>query len=159
MSVNIIPMIDVFAVLVFFLLASASVAASRLNVINLTLPSPDNSPVPEEQPLQLTATVRNGVIEIADSNGAVRNIPSTPFGYNYSALADLLVQIKQAKPAEQTITLMIEADIAYEQIVKIMDTVRLTPAEARDSGLPREMFPRISVGEARKLEASEVAAP
>lgn len=154
-SVNIIPMIDVFAVLVFFLLASASLAAAKLNVIDLNLPSPDKQPIPENQELRLTATVRQGVIEIADSRGAVRNIPNTPAGYNYTALAELLVQVKQTKPSEQNITLMIEADVPYEEVVKIMDTVRMTPAEARASGLPAEMFPRISVGEARKLDAAE----
>ncbi len=116
-------------------------------------------PVPENQNLQLTATVRKGVIEIADSNGAVRNIPSTPVGYNFSALSELLVQVKQAKPSEQNITLMIESDVPYESVVEIMDTVRLTPAEARAGGLPRELFPLISVGEARKLDDSEASAP
>ena len=55
---NIVSMIDVFAVLVFFLLVSSSLAAARLNVISLNLPSPDRVSDPANQELQLTATVR-----------------------------------------------------------------------------------------------------
>lgn len=153
-QLNIVSLIDVFAVLVFFLLASASLSAARLNVIDLNLPSPDKQANPEQQQLQLTATVRQGVIEVSDSLGAVRNIPNSPEGYNLQALSDLLVEVKKSKPSEQNITLMIEADVPYEDMVKIMDTVRLTPAEARATGLPRELFPQISVGEVRKLEGA-----
>ena len=155
---NIVSMIDVFAVLVFFLLVSSSLAAARLNVINLNLPSPDKEPIPEQQNLQLTAVVRKGVIEVSDSKGAVRNIVNTPEGYNLSALSDLLVEVKKTKPSEQNIVLMMEADVVYDDMVTIMDAIRLTPAEARASGLPRDLFPHISVGEARKLDEG-VAAP
>lgn len=151
---NIVPLIDVFAVLVFFLLASASLAAARLNVINLNLPEPDRTVTEQEEPpMLLTAVVRKGVIEVSDSRGAVRNIVSTPAGYNLAALSDLLVEVKRAAPAEQAITLMLEADVVYDDVIKIMDTVRLTPAEARASGMPAELFPQVSIGEARKLDA------
>lgn len=156
-QLNIVSLIDVFAVLVFFLLASASLAAAKLNVIDLNLPAPDKQAAPEEQRLRLTATVRKGVVEVSDSFGAVRNIPNTPEGYNLQALSDLLVEVKKTKPSDQNITLMIEPDVAYEDVVKLMDTVRLTPAEARATGLPRDLFPQISVGEARKAEGA--AAP
>lgn len=157
---NIVSLIDVFAVLVFFLLVSSSLAAARLNVINLTLPSSDKQPAPETLEMRLTATVRKGVIEVSDSQGAVRNIVSTPSGYNVTALSDLLVEVKKTKPSEQNITLMVEAEVVYDDVVKIMDAIRLTPAEARAThGLPRELFPQISVGEARKLDAAGAPAP
>lgn len=158
-QLNIVSMIDVFAVLVFFLLVSSSLAAARLNVISLNLPSPDKISEPNPEELRLTATVRKGVIEISDSRGAVRNIVSTPSGYNLAALSDLLVEVKKSKPTEQNITLMMEADVVYDDMVKIMDVIRLTPAEARASGLPRELFPQIAVGEARKLDDAGVGAP
>ena len=49
---NIVSLIDVFAVLVFFLLVSSSLAAARLNVISLNLPSPDKAATPQEQQKQ-----------------------------------------------------------------------------------------------------------
>ncbi|MGQ0697316.1 MAG: ExbD/TolR family protein [Panacagrimonas sp.] len=156
---NIVSMIDVFAVLVFFLLVSSSLAAARLNVINLNLPSPDKTAAPEDMKLQLTAVVRQGVIEISDSKGAVRNIVSTPDGYNLGALSALLVEVKKAAPTEQNITLLMEPDVVYDNVIKIMDVIRLTPAEARAGGLPRELFPQISVGEVNKPAAARAPAP
>lgn len=156
---NIVSMIDVFAVLVFFLLVSSSLAAARLNVINLNLPSPDRTPDPQNQQLQLTATVRKGRIEVSDRNGALRNIVNTPAGYNLGALSELLVEVKKTEPSEQNITLMMEPDVVYDDVIKIMDVIRITPAEARAGGLPRELFPNISIGEAKKLDDDAVAAP
>lgn len=156
---NIVSMIDVFAVLVFFLLVSSSLAAARLNVINLNLPSPDRTPDPQSQELQLTATVRQGYIEISDRNGAVRNIVNNPDGYNLGALSELMVEVKKASPTEQNITLLMEPDVVYDNVIKIMDVIRITPAEARSSGLPHELFPNISIGEARKLDAAVAPAP
>ena len=145
-QLNIVSMIDVFAVLVFFLLVSSSLAAARLNVINLNLPSPDRQANPETQKLQLTATVRKGRIEVTDSTGSSRTIVSTPGGYNLAALSDLLVEVKKSAPSDQNITLMIEPEVVYDDVIKIMDVVRMTPAEARAQGLPREMFPMIAIG-------------
>jgi biopolymer transport protein ExbD len=151
---NIVPLIDVFAVLVFFLLASASLAAARLNVINLNRTASQDT-----EELRLTAVVRQGVIEVSDSRGAVRNIVSTPAGYNLAALSDLLVEVKKAAPTEQAIVLMMEPDVLYDDVVKIMDTIRLAPAEARAAGMPAELFPQVSIGEVSKLDAQGAGAP
>lgn len=146
---NIVSLIDVFAVLVFFLLVSSSLAAARLNVISLNLPSPDQTVAPQDDvPLQLTLTVRASGIQVSDRNGAIRQIANTPEGYNVQLLSDVLVEAKKAAPREQSLTLLLEPDIAYDDLVKVMDAARLAPAEARAGGLPRELFPQISIGDA-----------
>jgi len=147
-SLNIVSLIDVFAVLVFFLLVSSSITAAKLNVINLNLPSPDQQASPDKPPLQLTITLRKSSLEVADRNGALRRLDNTPEGYNLQALGDLLVEVKKAAPSETTVTLLLEADIPYDDLIKIMDTARFTPAEARAAGLPPEMFPNVSLGDA-----------
>lgn len=158
-QLNIVSMIDVFAVLVFFLLVSSSLAAARLNVINLNLPSPDRQANPETQKLQLTATVRKGRIEVTDATGSSRTIVNTPDGYNLTALSDLLVEVKKSSPADQNITLMVEPEVLYDDVVKIMDVARLTPAEARAQGLPHDLFPQISIGGATPPPAETAPAP
>lgn len=151
---NIVSLIDVFAVLVFFLLVSSSLAAARLNVISLNLPSPDQTQAPQDEvPLQLTVTVRAGRLEVSDSRGAVRHLANTPAGYNVQALSDLLVEAKKASPKENSVTVLMEPDIPYDVLVQIMDAARLTPAEARAGGLPRELFPQISIGDAAAGDA------
>ncbi|QHS09222.1 biopolymer transporter ExbD [Sinimarinibacterium sp. NLF-5-8] len=146
---NIVSLIDVFAVLVMFLLVSASLNAARLNVISLNLPSPDQTVAEQDEvPLQLTVTVRENGISVSDRNGAVRQIENTPDGYNIQLLADVLIEVKKAAPKEQTLTLLLEPDIDYDSIVKVMDAARTPPAEARANGLPKELFPQISIGDA-----------
>ena len=154
-ELNIVSMIDVFAVLVFFLLVSSSVAATKLNVISLNLPAPDTQQQPppeEEQPLALTVVLRKALLEVSSKNGS-HTLPNTPAGYDLQSLSNLLVEVKKTAPKEQTITLLMEADIPYDNLVQVMDAARLAPAEARAAGLPREMFPNISIGDARSTEA------
>jgi len=155
-ALNIVPLIDVFAVLVFFLLVSSSLAAARLNVISLNLPAPDKTaPPPEQQQQPLTVTLRKSGLHVAGGNGQERFLTNTPSGYNVQALSELLVEVKKADPAEQAIVLLLEADTPYDDLVKVMDAARMTPAEARASGLPHELFPLISIGDAQ----AEAAAP
>lgn len=147
-SLNIVSMIDVFAVLVFFLLVSSSITAAKLNVISLNLPSPDQQIKPDKPPLLLTVTLHKSSLDVSDRNGGLRHLDNTPEGYNLQALADLLVEVKKTAPAEDTVTLLLEPDIPYDDLIRIMDTTRFTPAEARAAGLPAEMFPNVSLGDA-----------
>jgi biopolymer transport protein ExbD len=146
-ELNIVSMIDVFAVLVFFLLVSSSITAARLNVLSLNLPSNDQVANPDKPALQLTVSMLPDALVVSDRNGAVRRLDNTPAGYNLQALSDTLVETKKAAPGENTITLLVSPDVAYENVVKVMDAARLTPAEARNTGLPREMYPLISIGD------------
>jgi biopolymer transport protein ExbD len=148
-ELNIVSMIDVFAVLVFFLLTASSIAASRLNVLSLNLPTNDQSTPPEKLPLQLSISLLPGTLVVSDRNGAIRQLDNTPAGYNIQALSEVLVEAKKAAPSENSITLLVAPDVPYEDVVKVMDAARLTPAEARDLGLPRELFPLISLGDAQ----------
>lgn len=145
---NIVSLIDVFAVLVFFLLVSSSLAAARLNVISLNLPSPDRTVTPQQQNKQpLTVTLRETEL-VVSSEAGTRNLANTPQGYNVQALSDLLVEVKKSDPAEQSINVLLEPDTPYDALVKVMDATRITPAEARAGGLPHELFPQISIGDA-----------
>jgi len=146
-ELNIVSMIDVFAVLVFFLLVSSSITAARLNVLSLNLPSNDQTTPPDKQPLQLSVSLLPGALVVSDRNGAVRRLDNTPAGYNLQALSETLVETKKAAPTENTITLLVSPDVPYEDVVKVMDAARLTPAEARNLGLPRELYPLISIGD------------
>lgn len=148
-ELNIVSMIDVFAVLVFFLLVSSSIAAARLNVLSLNLPSNDTVSNPDKLPLQLTVSLLPGALVVSDRNGALRKLDNTPAGYNIQALSEVLVETKKAAPGENTITLLVAPDVPYDDVVKVMDAARLTPAEARNLGLPRELYPQISLGDAK----------
>src|SRR5678815_6045798 len=75
-DLNIVPMIDMMVILVFFLLFTA--VFSNTNILELNLPAP-NSSVPElPQGLNLEVIVRQNTIEVADRNsGVLRTLPKT----------------------------------------------------------------------------------
>jgi biopolymer transport protein ExbD len=146
---NIVSMIDVFAVLVFFLLLSASLAADRLNALGLDLPSPDQHQNPQPPKQQLSVVIRKDRLELTDRNGASTQIPNTANGHDFGTLAADLLAIKQAGPASDDITLLLEPDVAYDVLVQTMDTARTLPAGARIGEDPsHDMFPLISIGDA-----------
>ncbi|MGH8460952.1 MAG: ExbD/TolR family protein [Stenotrophobium sp.] len=151
---NLVSMIDVFAVLVFFLLLSASLAADRLNALGLDLPSPDSAP--NEQPLhkQLTVVIHRDRLELSDRQGRTTLIPNVAEGHDVKALATDLAEIKQAAPADDQITLLLDPDVAYNVLVQVMDAARTMPAgvQVGESG-SRDMFPLISIGDAPKATA------
>ena len=60
------------------------------------------------------------------------------------ALATLLAEIKSRMPDEESITLLLEPRVPYEDLVRVMDAVRIDPEDPEQA-----MFPDIAIGEAR----------
>lgn len=145
---NIVSLIDVFAVLVFFLLVNASLAAARLNVIALELPAADASTAQGEAGPNLSVTLRADNLVVDDGSGTLHRIARTPRGHDLERLASVLVEAKRAAPQSRSLTLLLEPDTAYDDLVQVMDAARLTPHAARTAGLPRELFPQIALGDA-----------
>ena len=82
-DLNIVPMIDMMVILVFFLLFTA--VFSNTNILELNLPAP-NSSVPElNKGLELEVIVRQNTIEIADrGSGVLRTLPKKDGEYDYT---------------------------------------------------------------------------
>lgn len=155
-ELNIVSMIDVFAVLVFFLLVTSSIVSAKLNVISLNLPEQSAEPPPpeKEEPYSLAIIVRKDSLALAERQQIKHRLPNTPGGYDLQSLSNFLVEAKRGHPKEQNVTLLLEPDIAYDDLVRIMDAARVTPAEARAQGMAPEMFPNIALGDARAEDAS-----
>ncbi len=149
-ELNIVSMIDILTVLVFFLLVNAL----GVSILGVNLPSSDASP-PQQQPKDLKVIVRQTGLTVADSGGAVKELPNTANAYDLPGLADLLSQIKDREPSEDKITLLLEPGVTYDALVQVMDTVRVQPASP---GHPqRDLFPQIGMGDAPKLNGAAPA--
>lgn len=146
---NLVSLIDVFAVLVFFLLLSASLAADRLNALGLDLPSPDQAPSHQEPQKVLTVVIHKDRLDLTDRNGSKTVIANTAEGYDFKRLSSDLVAIKQALPSKDDITLLLEPDVPYDTLVQTMDAARTLPKDVQIGDSPsRDMFPQISIGDA-----------
>ena len=146
-DLNIVPMIDMMVILVFFLLFTA--VFSNTNILELNLPAP-NSSVPElPKGLQLEVIVRHTGIEIADRNsGVLRSLPMKDGQYDYAGLSEYLQFVKAKYPTVLAANVLLEQDIQYDVLVQTMDNVRLWQMDDKPKYTKVELFPDISVGDA-----------
>jgi biopolymer transport protein ExbD len=142
-----VPMIDIFTVLVTFLLMTA--VFSRTVILELKLPS-QNTEFRDPPPgLQLEVIVRKDLLQAADRNtGPLATFNNTPQGYDYQGLSEYLQQVKAKFPDKTDATVLLESDIPYDTVVQVMDKVRVVEINAGLNTVQAELFPDISIGDA-----------
>lgn len=149
-ELNITAFMNLMVVLVPFLLITA--VFSRLAVLELNLPKAQSeAPQQSEPEFALEVTVRDSGFEVGDRNAGVLNrIEKTDEGYDFDELASYLKRVKQQFPDKVDATLLLEPDISYQDIVKVMDTLRVAEIVDNDANrvVKRELFPEVSIGDA-----------
>ena len=149
-ELNITAFMNLMVILVPFLLITA--VFSRLTILELNLPGSSSEPVdPQEQTFQLEIIVRKDKIEVGDRNQGLLGIyPNTEDGYDYVALAEKLVQLKERYPTKTNAAILLEQEIAYDTLVQVMDTVRVAQEVDENEVLVKrsDLFPDISIGDA-----------
>jgi biopolymer transport protein ExbD len=145
-GLNIVPMIDMMVILVFFLIFTA--VFSKTNILQLNLPANQTTPIDLPKDLQLEVIVRPAELIVSDRRtGPLKALPNTAAGYDLSNLSLFLRQVKARFPDLKEATVLMGPDIQYDVLVQVMDTVRVfeTPAPEFTKA---ELFPDISVGDA-----------
>ncbi|HJS21919.1 MAG TPA: biopolymer transporter ExbD [Steroidobacteraceae bacterium] len=146
-ELNLVPMIDIFTVLVTFLLMTA--VFYRTVILELNLPAgqnADNNPPPA---LQLEILVRKAKVQVADrGSGLLSEFPNRAEGYDLVALSEYLQRVKDRFPNKLDATILLEPDIPYDTLVQVMDTVRVVEQVQGARTVQAELFPEISIGDA-----------
>jgi biopolymer transport protein ExbD len=146
-ELNLVPMIDIFTVLVTFLLMTA--VFYRTVILELNLPAAQTVAEPPPPDLQLEVLVRKARLEVGDRNsGLLTEIPNSATGYDLPALSAYLQRIKQRFPAKLDATLLLEPDVSYDSLVQVMDAVRVVEQKQGERTVQAELFPEISIGDA-----------
>jgi hypothetical protein len=70
---------------------------------------------------------------------------STPQSYDYKSLTDLLNQIKDQYPDDETVILVPESRIPYEVLILLMDATREDVNKKDDKGKSRLLFPNVVI--------------
>ena len=151
-----VPMIDIFTVLVTFLLMTA--VFSRTVILQLNMPASQTEFRDPPPGLQLEVMVRKGLLQVADRNsGPLATFPNTAAGYDYDGMTEYLKRVK-AKFTEKTdATILLEPDTPYDILVQVMDRVRVFEVSQGLNTVQAELFPDISIGDAPATEAAPVA--
>ena len=152
-----VPMIDIFTVLVTFLLMTA--VFSRTVILQLNLPPPQTEFKEPPPGLQLEVMVHKDQLMVADRNsGPLHAVPNTASGYDYDGLTEYLKFVKTKFPEKTEASILLEPDTAYDTLVQVMDHVRVFEAGEGVNTVQAELFPDISIGDAPDTGAAPLAA-
>jgi biopolymer transport protein ExbD len=127
-GLNLVPILDAVFILIFFLLMSAQFV--KIYEIGSDVPIISNSEPPKDKkkPLALTVEITKNGFSISTGVPAkrIKRIDKSQNGdYDLLTLHEFLVDLKKSNLSEEVIVLEPIVDLTYEEIVKIMDEVRV----------------------------------
>jgi biopolymer transport protein ExbD len=155
-ELQLVSMIDIFTVLVTFLLMTA--VFSRTVVLELKLPPANASFTPPPPGLELEVVVRKDRLDVDDRNsGPLSSFPDKDGNHDYDALSTYLQQVKSKFPDKTDATILLESDTPYDIVVQTMDHIRVLEVNAGLSVVHYELFPDISIGDAPAVDAAATA--
>jgi len=145
---NLTPMMDVFTVLVVFLLITA--VFTSITIMELSVPTSAGASAATPPNFAIEVIVRKGGLEIANGKSVEAAIPKKDDKYDLEKLSEVLRRIKAQYPEKEDATVLMEPKVEYDYLVQVMDTVR--GAEVRTPGSKEVgrivLFPKISIGDA-----------
>ncbi|MFA5583696.1 MAG: biopolymer transporter ExbD [Bacteriovoracaceae bacterium] len=127
-KLNLTPIMDAVFIFIFFLLMSASFLKIYEIASDVPIISDQEPPKDQKNPLALTLTAEMNTITFS------RGVPSRSFKtfrrdangeFNYEEIHQFLVELKKSHVNENTIMFDPAGELTYEEIVKIMDAVRM----------------------------------
>ncbi len=148
-ELNIIPFLDIVVNLIMFLLLTTATVIAVVQ-IDTQLPAYGQGRrggAPQEQTLNLNVTItENGVIVTGSggklapgcettSTGRVVTVPKRGNEYDWAALTQCLVKVKQQFPDEDQVIVGADPLVEFQHLVRGMDAVRYNGAD--------ELFPKI----------------
>jgi len=156
-ELDVTTFLNLMVVLIPFLLITA--VFSRLTIVELTRPSSASGPRSAEEGFMPEVIVREAGIEISNGKQVIATIPNKDEDFDLDTLSDYMVELKQTYPAQDAASVLMEAQIPYDFLIRVMDIVRSVevPIEIDDSkefveGEPQfelvALFSDISVGDA-----------
>jgi biopolymer transport protein ExbD len=127
-KLNLVPILDSVFIFIFFLLMSASFL--KIYEIGSPIPivSDQEPPKDKKDPLALTMQLDTNVITLSRGvpSKVIQKFNRQPDGmFNYSEIHEALISIKKQHVDEDSIIFEPSGDLTYEEIVKIMDAVRV----------------------------------
>lgn len=127
-KLNLVPIMDSVFIFIFFLLMSASF----LKIYEIGSPIPiisDKEPLKKDKdPLALAMTLETNEIILMKGvpQREIQRFKRLPDGtFDYEAIHSTLIEIKKQNVSEDSIIFEPIGELTYEEIVKVMDAVRM----------------------------------
>jgi biopolymer transport protein ExbD len=127
-GINLIPILDAVFIFIFFLLMSTKFISIYEIGSDVPLLSSEPPPKSKQKPLALTVEVRGNSLKVLTGipSRTLKVIKKNAEGlYDLNRLHDLLVGLKKVNVNEESVILEPLIDLKYEEIIKIMDAIRM----------------------------------
>lgn len=125
-QLNLIPILDSVFIFLFFLLMSSQFLKIYEIGSDIPILSAANPPPSKEKPLGLTVQILGKGFRITTERGGINQfVPKSDAGYDLETLHAQLVRIKKVNVKEQQVILEPIVDIEYQEIINIMDSIRM----------------------------------
>jgi biopolymer transport protein ExbD len=145
---NLTPLMDVFTVLVVFLLITA--VFTSITIMELSVPTNAGASVSSKPNFTIEVIVRKAGLEIANGSSVEAAIPNKDDKYDLKKLSEILLRLKAQYPEKEDATVLMEPKVEYDYLIQIMDAVRGAEVRAEGSKEVEKivLFPKISIGDA-----------
>jgi biopolymer transport protein ExbD len=141
--------LNLMVVLISFLLVTA--VFSRITIQELKLPTAASGDAELDTPLLILEVIlRNQGIEISDGKGVIATMTKTGDQHDIDKLSAYLQNVKAQHQDKTDATLLVESDIPYQDVIRVMDAVKTARIRqpGQDQVQQMELFPDVSVGDA-----------
>jgi biopolymer transport protein ExbD len=152
-----VPMIDIFTVLVTFLLMTA--VFSRITILQLDLPSSNANSAGTPPAFRLEVIVRQLGLELTNGTKLIATIPKVEGEYDFKSLTEMALALKREYPDANDASVLLEKDVQYDYLIQAMDAIRSAQVSQADGALIAEderseststveLFAHVAIGEA-----------
>ena len=156
-ELNITTFLNLMVVLIPFLLISA--VFSRVTIMELSVPTSSGGAATATPNFAIEVIVRQAGLEIANGSSVEAAIPKKDGEYDMKMLSDMLIRLKAQFPDKEDATVLMEPDIEYDHLIRVMDAVRGAEIKSVETDFGVEgqeeqevqrivLFPDISIGDA-----------
>src|SRR3990170_5372576 len=119
-----VPMIDIFTVLVTFLLMTA--VFSRITILQLDLPSSDSASAGTPPAFRVEVIVRHEGFELTNGTKLIATVPKLDGQYDFNTLTQMAASLKQDHPDVSDASVLMQPDVEYDYLIQTMDAIRST---------------------------------
>lgn len=121
-ELDVTTFLNLMVVLVPFLLITA--VFSRLTIVELDLPSSAGGAAADVENFRVEVIVRDAGIEVGNGSTVIASFPKDSGAYDLDALADTMMELKREYPEQESASVLMEAHIPYDYLIRVMDIVR-----------------------------------
>ena len=147
-ELDVTTFLNLMVVLVPFLLITA--VFSILTIVELNLPSSSGAGSNIDNSFRVEVIVRETGIDITNGTAIIGSIPKKDDDFDLDTLSDFMVSLKRQYPEHDAASVLMEAHIPYDYLIRVMDIVRSVEVTGEDESVVEllALFTEISVGDA-----------